>query len=98
MGSREQRLPFRSHPPPCRTRAEGEGLEMTANDKSRAKADAITTAAWAIIDADKAKHDSKTARLRAAREAKEQADLLAHAPGKARAKAVKAKAKKRPTP
>lgn len=70
---------------------------MTANDKSRTKAEATTTAAWEIIDAEKAKHDAKTARLKAAREAKEQADLLASAPGKARAKAGKAKPKKRPT-
>lgn len=34
--------------------------------------------------------DAKTARLREARLAKEAADLLAHAPGKPRAKAVKA--------
>ena len=35
--------------------------------------------------------DAKTARLREARLAKEAADLLAHAPGKPRAKAVEAK-------
>jgi hypothetical protein len=71
---------------------------MTANDKGRTKADATTTAAWEIIDAEKAKQVAKTARLRAAREAKERADLVASAPGEARAKAGKAKPKKRPTP
>ena len=39
--------------------------------------------------------DAKTARLREARLAKEAADLLAHAPGKPRAKAVEGEAAKR---
>jgi hypothetical protein len=62
------------------------------------KADTTTTAAWAIIDADKAKQGAKTANLRAARQAREAADLLAHDPGEARAKAVQAKAKERSKP
>jgi hypothetical protein len=58
------------------------------------KADTTTTAAWAIIDADKAKQDAKTAKLRAAREARQDTDLLAHDPGEARARAAKPKVKK----
>jgi hypothetical protein len=50
--------------------------------------------ARAIIDAERAKQAAKTARLPEARLAKEAADLLAHAPGKPRAKALKAKAKR----
>jgi hypothetical protein len=46
-----------------------------------------------IIDAEKSQHDAKTARLRKARLEKEAADLLENAPGKPRAKAVKAKGK-----
>ena len=48
-----------------------------------------------IIDAEKNKHDAKTARLRKARLDKEAADLLANAPGKPRARALTAKAEKR---
>jgi hypothetical protein len=47
-----------------------------------------------IIAADRAAHETKTAKLRAAREAKEAADLLALEPRKATAKA---KAKKHPS-
>jgi hypothetical protein len=46
-----------------------------------------------IIDAEKAKHEAKTTRLRKARLEKEAIELLAHAPGKPRARALKAKGK-----
>ena len=48
-----------------------------------------------IIDAQKAKHDAKTARLRKARLGKEALELLTHAPGEPRAKALKARRGKR---
>ena len=60
----------------------------------RIRADALTAAARAIVEADKAKHDAKTARLRKARLDKEAADLLAHAPGKPRVTALKVKGKR----
>ncbi|MFD1702390.1 hypothetical protein ACFSCV_05160 [Methylopila henanensis] len=47
--------------------------------KSEAKGDATTRAARAIIDQEKAKEDAKTARLRAARLAKEAAESEAAA-------------------
>ena len=59
------------------------------------RADALTAAARAIVEAEKATHDAKTARLRKARLDKEAADLLANAPGKPRVKALKAKGGKR---
>ena len=64
---------------------------MSKQSQIRARADALTAAARAIVDAEKAKHDAKTARLRKARLEKEGADLLAHAPGKPRGRALKAK-------
>jgi len=59
-----------------------------------ARADALTAAARAIVQAEKAKQDAKTARLRKARLDKEAADLLAHAPGKPRVTALKVKGKR----
>jgi hypothetical protein len=56
--------------------------------------DQANVAARAIIDAERAKQAAKTARLQEARLAKEAADLLGHAPGKPRARALKAKAKR----
>jgi hypothetical protein len=72
---------------------------MSANDKSRAKAEATTTAAWEIIDAEKAKHDAKTARLRAAREAREAQGQAAEssAPKKGRQRRSPAAPRKRRT-
>ena len=58
-------------------------------------ADETAATAREIIDAEKAKHDAKTARLRKARLEKEAVELLAHAPGKPRARALKAKREKR---
>jgi len=49
------------------------------------KSDATTEAARAIVAAERAQQDAKTARLRAAREAKEAAELPSHA-GKAKGK------------
>jgi hypothetical protein len=46
-----------------------------------------------IIDAERAKQDAKTARLREARLAKEADGLLAQTPAARRAKAIKAKRK-----
>ena len=57
--------------------------------------DETAATAREIIDAEKAKHDAKTARLRKARLAKEAADLLGNAPGKPKARALKAKEVKR---
>jgi hypothetical protein len=48
------------------------------------KADRTTEVARKIVDADKAKQDAKTARLKKARLDKEAADLLAPAPGEPR--------------
>jgi hypothetical protein len=59
-----------------------------------ARADALTAAARAIVEAEKAMHDAKTARLRKARLDKEAADLLANAPCKPRTRAMKAKGKR----
>ena len=71
---------------------------MSANDKSRAKAEATTTAAWEIIDAEKAKHDAKTARLRAAREAQEaQGQAESSGPKKGRQRRSQAATRKRQT-
>ena len=64
---------------------------MSKQSQIRARADALTAAARAIVEAEKAKQDAKTARLKKARLAKEAVDLLAHTPGKPRAKALKAK-------
>jgi len=60
-----------------------------------ARADALTAAARAIVQAEKAKQDAKTARLRRARLDKEATDSLAHTPGKPKARALKAKGGKR---
>src|SRR4051812_20585534 len=51
-------------------------------------------AARAIIEAEKQKQAAKTARLKEGRLAKYAADILAHAPGEPRAKAVKTKGKR----
>ena len=59
-----------------------------------ARADALTAAARAIVQAEKAKQDAKTARLRKARLDKEAADLLTNARGKPRVKALKVKGKR----
>ena len=56
-----------------------------------AKHETTNAIARDIIKAEKLKTDSKTAKLRAARLAKEQAELLQHKPGKVRAKARRTK-------
>ena len=56
--------------------------------------DQANIAARAIMEAEKAKQAAKTARLKEARLAKEAAELLAHAPGKPRAKALKPRVKR----
>jgi hypothetical protein len=53
--------------------------------------DLTTAAARGIIEAEKKKRDAKTARLREARLARENADLLAREPGEPRAKAIRAR-------
>jgi hypothetical protein len=67
-------------------------IELKARmiDKST-RDEQANAAAREIIELEKKKHDVKPARLRKARLAKEAADLLACAPGKPRARAVKAK-------
>jgi len=62
-----------------------------ANKKTTKSYDDTTAAAREIIDAQDQAQEAKTARLRKARLDKEAADLLAHAPGKPRTKAAKAK-------
>jgi hypothetical protein len=64
---------------------------MSKQSQISARADALTAAARAIVEAERREHEAKSARLRQARLAKEAADLLAHTPGKPRAKALKAK-------
>jgi hypothetical protein len=64
--------------------------------RSAEKHDHPAEEARKIIDADKAKHDAKRARLKQARLDREAADLLAHAPGKPREKALNAKAPQKP--
>jgi hypothetical protein len=59
-----------------------------------ARADATTAAARAIVDAEKAEHDAKMARLKKARLAKEAADILALTPTKPRPSTLKAKRKR----
>ena len=65
-----------------------------ANKKTTKSYDDTTAAAREIIDAQDQAHEAKTARLRKARLDKEAADLLAHAPGKSRATALKTKGKR----
>jgi hypothetical protein len=55
--------------------------------------DSTNATARQIIEAEKDKQAKKTVRLREARLAKEAEDLLAHEPGKATGKALKAKVK-----
>jgi hypothetical protein len=57
--------------------------------------DDTTAAAREIIDTQDRAHDAKTARLRKARLDKEAADQLANAPGRPKARALKAKGGKR---
>jgi hypothetical protein len=66
---------------------------MSSRRKSEARAEATSAAAYAIIGAEKAKHDAKTARLRKARLQKEAAGLLANAPAKPRARRLKTNGK-----
>jgi hypothetical protein len=64
---------------------------MPTTKKSAKAFDETNISAWAIIEAEKKKRDEKTAKLRTARLAKETEELLAHTPGRARAKAIRRK-------
>jgi hypothetical protein len=61
---------------------------MSSRRKSEARAEATSAAAYAIIGAEKAKHDAKTARLRKARLQKEAAGLLGECAGQAESKEI----------
>jgi hypothetical protein len=76
----------------CRDGIECEGIKGARTLVQKWKgADETAATAREIIDAEKAKQDAKTARLRKARLEKEAANLLANAPGKPRTRALKAK-------
>jgi hypothetical protein len=69
-------------------------MTIARRPTAEVKADRTTAAARSIIDAEKKVRDANTARLKAARLAKEAEELLAHAPGKPRARALKSRAAK----
>src|SRR5262249_41418440 len=64
---------------------------MSKAREQRAEFQRLTATARAIVEAERHEQVAKTARLRATRMAKEVADLLAHSPGKPRAKVMKRK-------
>jgi len=66
---------------------------MSSRRRSEARAEATSAAAHAIIGAEMAKHDGKTARLRKARLQKEAVGLLVNVPAKPRARILKASGK-----
>jgi hypothetical protein len=81
------------------TSARSESEAMTKKKKQQqqkeSRDDMANAAARVIIDAERQAHAAKTARLREVRLAKEETDLLAHAPRAPRAKVLKAKGAKR---